>query len=321
MGVEPRGNAAARCRAARAPAPARAPARRGRGRRTQRLPRRSVGPPPGDAAELPDDRLRNEDGGTGGDPATERPPPFDHRFRICRPRPRPLALGPRDPRRHDIVAHDAWIEPLSRDRRARYYTETLPIGRAFGVPAARLPGDLDAFDSYVASMLAPDGSVRVSPVARELAWAVLHPPLGPVLPPLAAVPAVFYAWTLWPALALLPASVRGRLRLPMGSARARRFRVVDCRVARLASTPPGVLPANAPGARRAGRADPFGRGRRKAASAFGPAAAERGPQYRTPTAAGIRGSKQRHEIERRVRRRGCRGASSWGPASTGWSAT
>src|SRR5438094_710919 len=26
-----------------------------------------------------------------------------------------------------IVAHDAWVEPLDRDRRARYYRETLPI--------------------------------------------------------------------------------------------------------------------------------------------------------------------------------------------------
>jgi uncharacterized protein (DUF2236 family) len=57
-------------------------------------------------------------------------------------------------------------------------------------------------------MLAPAGPVRVSPVARELAWHVLNPPLGPVLPPLAAMPYVAYSWTLWPALGLLPPSVR-----------------------------------------------------------------------------------------------------------------
>ena len=107
-----------------------------------------------------------------------------------------------------IAAYDAWLEPMPRDQRARYYAETLPIGRAFGVPADLLPPDLSAFESYVASMLAPDGPIRVSPVARDLADAVLHPPLGPVMPALAAVPARFYAWTLWPSIGLLPASVR-----------------------------------------------------------------------------------------------------------------
>jgi uncharacterized protein (DUF2236 family) len=107
-----------------------------------------------------------------------------------------------------MVAYDAWIEPLARDARERYYAETLPIGRAFGVPADLLPRNLAAFDDYIGGMLATAGPVRVSPVARELAWHVLNPPLGPVLPPLAATPYVAYSWTLWPALGLLPPSVR-----------------------------------------------------------------------------------------------------------------
>ena len=107
-----------------------------------------------------------------------------------------------------IAAYDAWIEPLPHDRRARYYAETIPIGRAFGVPEERLPADIDAFDDYVASMLGRDGPIRVSPVARDLADAVLHPPLGPVMPALAAVPAAAYSWTLWPSIGLLPATVR-----------------------------------------------------------------------------------------------------------------
>jgi uncharacterized protein (DUF2236 family) len=107
-----------------------------------------------------------------------------------------------------MAAFDAWISPLSPDERARYYAETLPIGRAFGVPADRLPVNVDAFDAYVRSMLAPDSPIRVSPVARHLADAVLHPPLGPVMPALGWVPPRAYAWTLWPAVGLLPASVR-----------------------------------------------------------------------------------------------------------------
>jgi uncharacterized protein (DUF2236 family) len=115
-----------------------------------------------------------------------------------------------------IVAHDAWIEPLDRERRSRYYAETLPIGRAFGVPVELLPPDLEAFEAYVAAMIGPDGPVRVSPVARELAHAVLHPPLGPVVPALAGLPAAAYAWTLWPAVGLLPAGVRAEYGLPWG---------------------------------------------------------------------------------------------------------
>jgi uncharacterized protein (DUF2236 family) len=107
-----------------------------------------------------------------------------------------------------IVAHDAWIEPLDRDRRAAYYRETVAIGRAFGVPAGLLPANLEAFEAYVDSMLAPGGEVVVSAVARDLADAVLHPPLGPVIPALAGLPPAAYAWTLWPAIGLLPADVR-----------------------------------------------------------------------------------------------------------------
>lgn len=115
-----------------------------------------------------------------------------------------------------IVAHDAWVEPLDRDRRARYYAETLPIGRAFGVPASLLPADLDAFETYVVGMLAPEGPVRVSGVARELADAVLHPPLGPVVPALAGMPPALYAWTLWPSIGLLPDGVRAEYGLRWG---------------------------------------------------------------------------------------------------------
>jgi uncharacterized protein (DUF2236 family) len=115
-----------------------------------------------------------------------------------------------------IEVADAWLEPLARDRRAAYYLETRPVGRAFGVPESLLPTDLDAFEAYVASMLAPGGDVRVSPVARELAWAVLHPPLAPVAPWLAAVPSELYAWTLWPSVGLLPPTVREEYGLPWG---------------------------------------------------------------------------------------------------------
>jgi uncharacterized protein (DUF2236 family) len=115
-----------------------------------------------------------------------------------------------------IVVADAWLEPLSRERRFRYYRETLPIGRAFGIPPQLLPPDLDAFESYVAASLAPGGVVRIGPLARELAEVVLHPPLGPILPQLTALPPTIYAWTLWPSIGLLPGSVRDAYGLRWG---------------------------------------------------------------------------------------------------------
>jgi uncharacterized protein (DUF2236 family) len=117
-----------------------------------------------------------------------------------------------------LVANEAWIEPLSRARREAFYLETRPIGRAFGVPDDLLPADLDAFEAYVDAMVAPRGPVGVSPVARVLAAVILRPPLAPLarrLPfgPrysefLTQAPTALYAWTLWPAIALLPESVR-----------------------------------------------------------------------------------------------------------------
>jgi uncharacterized protein (DUF2236 family) len=115
-----------------------------------------------------------------------------------------------------IVAADRWLEPLSLDRRRRYYLETVPIGRAFGIPTDLLPPDLDAFDAYVARMLAPGGPIAPGNLARELADVVLHPPLGPIAPALGGLPSWTYAWTLWPAIGLLPPSVRAAYRLRWG---------------------------------------------------------------------------------------------------------
>jgi uncharacterized protein (DUF2236 family) len=115
-----------------------------------------------------------------------------------------------------IVVADAWLEPLSRERRARYYAETVPIGRAFGIPPSLLPPDLAAFETYLAAAIAPGGSVLVGATARELADAVLNPPLGPVAPALGWLPAAAYAWTMWPAVGLLPPRVRDGYGLAWG---------------------------------------------------------------------------------------------------------
>ena len=126
-----------------------------------------------------------------------------------------------------IAAYHTWIEPLSRDEMARYYDETLPVGRAFGIPASRLPADLDAFETYLDDMLAPGGPIEVGDLARELADGILHPPLGPAVAAAGwpfthlvglvdAVPAWAYAWLFWPSIGLLPERVRDGYQFPWG---------------------------------------------------------------------------------------------------------
>jgi uncharacterized protein (DUF2236 family) len=116
-----------------------------------------------------------------------------------------------------IAAYDAWLEPLPRDRRAGFYAETRAIGRLFGIPESLLPADLDAFEEYLAAMLAPSGPVHPTATARAIAAAILHPPLGPVVRPLAWLPAPAYSWLLWPALGLLPSTLRAEFGLGWGA--------------------------------------------------------------------------------------------------------
>jgi len=132
-----------------------------------------------------------------------------------------------------LATVDAWLEPLSAARRARFYAETLPIGRLFGVPADRLPPDIDAFDAYMAAMLAPAGPVHPSATARELAVVILHPDLAPLaehgpiadrlggLSPAVAsllrrIPVGAVDWLLVPSIGLLPAPTRAEYGLSWG---------------------------------------------------------------------------------------------------------
>ncbi len=135
-----------------------------------------------------------------------------------------------------MAAADAWLAPLDRSVRARLYEESLPVGRAFGIPAALLPPNAEAFDAYIAGMLAPGGPVHPGPLARDLAEVILRPPPGPAIRTLVEasagalpaswigalvaaggrVPAAAVAWLLWPSIGLLPAGVRAEYGLDQG---------------------------------------------------------------------------------------------------------
>jgi uncharacterized protein (DUF2236 family) len=107
-----------------------------------------------------------------------------------------------------IETYDAWLEPYDVASRRRFYDETRPVGRAFGIPDALLPRDYDAFRRYMETMLEDGGPIRVTPTARDIGREIVNPPLGPVVPLLGRVPAPLYNWTLWPAIGLLPPRLR-----------------------------------------------------------------------------------------------------------------
>jgi len=134
-----------------------------------------------------------------------------------------------------LVTVERWLGGVPRGRRARFYAETLVVGRTFGLPEARLPADLDAFEAYIAGMLGADGPVHPSVLSRELTEAILHPPLAPVVArgavarrlgpaaaPLGSVlrfaPRSTLTPFLMPAVGLLPTTLRAELGLPWGTA-------------------------------------------------------------------------------------------------------
>ena len=102
----------------------------------------------GDPSELPDHRLRDDRSGQCRDPPAERAPSRRSSGRATSARDPELSLWVHATLVDSTIAvYDAWLEPLSRDRRAAFYAETRPIGRAFGVPETMLPADIDAFDA------------------------------------------------------------------------------------------------------------------------------------------------------------------------------
>lgn len=115
-----------------------------------------------------------------------------------------------------IVAYDALVEPLSRQRRARFYAETRPVARLFGVPDTLIPADLEAFEAYLARSIGSDGPVHPSDASREIAWHILHPTFGPLHPALGWIPRWAATWTFWPAVALLPEPLRAAYGLRLG---------------------------------------------------------------------------------------------------------
>ena len=148
-------------------------------------------------------------------------------------------------------AYDAWLGPLSRARAERFYEETLPIARAFGVPDGLLPKDLDAFEAYMAERLAPGGAgPRHGRPLASSRTTVLHPPLPGLLARLPLDPRALRLDAVAGRRAAAAERPRG-LRAALGTARApRRGLARGGMAARGARSCRGPFRADAAGARR-----------------------------------------------------------------------
>lgn len=147
-----------------------------------------------------------------------------------------------------LRVHRNFFGPLDPATLVRYYEETKRMAVMVGVPEGALPPTLDAFGDYVQDMLSSE-TITVTPAARDLAAAVLRPPV-----PLVGGPAG--AALAFVTVAMLPERLREAYRLPWGPARDAAWRAMLAggrlavpRLPRLlrdmpqARRPPGLPPA------------------------------------------------------------------------------
>ncbi|MGB6688168.1 MAG: oxygenase MpaB family protein [Terracidiphilus sp.] len=81
-----------------------------------------------------------------------------------------------------VLAYECALPPLTPQERETYYAESKILGGLFGIPAAALPADWEAFTAYNHAMAASN-SLGVSGVVRNMARNILsgagswiHPP-------------------------------------------------------------------------------------------------------------------------------------------------
>jgi uncharacterized protein (DUF2236 family) len=76
-----------------------------------------------------------------------------------------------------LLSYERFVTRLTPAERAAFYADAQVFARRLGIPVAVIPPSLPAFRRYMAAMLAGD-LLTVTDTARELAGAVLDPPVG-----------------------------------------------------------------------------------------------------------------------------------------------
>lgn len=110
-----------------------------------------------------------------------------------------------------LLAYETFVVPLTPEERDAYCAQSAGIEEPLGMPRGFLPRTMAGIEDYVARMLA-SGAIDVGETARELAHAVLYPPLTWLGAP------VVHALRL-STVGLLPPPLRQAYGLPWGPRR------------------------------------------------------------------------------------------------------
>lgn len=110
-----------------------------------------------------------------------------------------------------ITTYEAFLPALTAAERQRYYQESKRIGELVGLAPDQLPSGWADFEAYYRNMLT-SGVLEVTPVTRELARDILHPPVS-------WVPHVAGDVLSIATVALLPTPIRQQYGLPWSERR------------------------------------------------------------------------------------------------------
>jgi uncharacterized protein (DUF2236 family) len=119
----------------------------------------------------------------------------------------------------DVSLHmyERAVQQLTDVDRARYYDEQKLIAYACGIPVGACPAAIEDFEEYMSRVIEQD--LRVTNVARVVAFAGRHPPLPWPLGPVAGVVGTFFT------AGLLPERFRSELGYRWSPGRERLLRV------------------------------------------------------------------------------------------------
>jgi uncharacterized protein (DUF2236 family) len=81
-----------------------------------------------------------------------------------------------------LLMYRAYVGSLPLAAAEGYYQDMRLLGELFGIPSGYMPRDLDALYAYKRRMLASE-AITATPLAREVCWVVLRPPLPRALRP------------------------------------------------------------------------------------------------------------------------------------------
>ena len=132
-----------------------------------------------------------------------------------------------------LLVFERFVGPLEPRARAAYHEESKTVARVLGIPDALIPDGREAFEAYVAGMIASD-RLAVGDEGRAIAASILHPPVARGLAPLLGVGRFLTT-------GLLPPPLRDRYGLGWSEGRETLLRVVAAVTRRIVPLLPGPI--------------------------------------------------------------------------------